>query len=102
MLSLLIIVNKFTQIAILLSILNEFANFAILLSILNKFAEILLFVLILNGFARISWWVSAAVIHVAVVALSGYDYVVNHLYAKQFAALADTMSEVVVLCAGAK
>ena len=43
MLSLLIIVNKFAQIAILLSILNEFANFAILLSILNKFAEILLF-----------------------------------------------------------
>ena len=89
MLSLLIIVNKFAQIAILLSILNEFANFAILLSILN-------------GFARISWWVSAAIIHVAVEALSGYDYVVNHLYAKQFAALADTMSEVVVLCAGAK
>ena len=102
MLSLLIIVNKFAQIAILLSILNEFANFAILLSILNKFAEILLFVLILNGFARISWWVSTAVIHIAVEALSGYDYVVNHLYAKQFAALADTMSEVVVLCAGAK
>ena len=101
MLSLLIIVNKFAQIAILLSILNEFANFAILLSILNKFAEILLFVLILNGFARISWWVSATVIHVAVVALSGYDYVVNHLYAKQFAALADTMSEVVVLSAWA-
>lgn len=43
MLSLLITVNKFAQIAILLSILNEFANFAILLSILNKFAEILLF-----------------------------------------------------------
>ena len=102
MLSLLITVNKFAQIAILLSILNEFANFAILLSILNKFAEILLFMLILNGFARISWWVSAAVIHVAVVALPGYDNVVNHLYAKQFAALADTMSEVVVLCAGAK
>ena len=102
MLSLLIIVNKFAQIAILLSILNEFANFAILLSILNKFAEILLFVLILNGFARISWWVSAAVIHVAVVALPGYDYVVNHLYAKQFAALADATCEVVVLCAGAK
>ena len=102
MLSLLITVNKFTLVAILLSILNEFANFAILLSILNKFAEILLFVLIFNGFARISWWVSAAVIHVAVVALPGYDYVVNHLYAKQFAALADTMSEVVVLCAGAK
>ena len=36
MLSLLIIVNKFAQIAILLSILNGFANFAILLSILNK------------------------------------------------------------------
>lgn len=102
MLSLLIIVNKFAQIAVLLSILNEFANFAILLSILNKFAKILLFVLILNGFTRILWWVSAAVIHVAVVALPGYDYVVNHLYAKQFAALADTMSEVVVLCAGAK
>lgn len=51
MLSLLIIVNKFAQIAILLSILNEFADFAILLSILNKFAEILLFVLIFNGFA---------------------------------------------------
>ena len=102
MLPLLITVNKFAQIAILLSILNEFANFAILLSILNKFAEILLFVLILNGFARISWWVSTTVIHVAVVALPGYDYVVNHLYAKQFAALADTMSEVVVLCAGAK
>ena len=102
MLSLLITVNKFAQIAILLSILNEFTNFAILLSILNKFAEILLFVFILNGFARISWWVSAAVIHIAVVALPGYDYVVNHLYAKQFAALADTMSEVVVLCAGAK
>ena len=88
MLSLLIIVNKFAQIAILLSILNEFA-------------EILLFVLILNGFARISWWVSTAVIHIAVEALSGYDYVVNHLNTKQPATLADATCEVVVLSAWA-
>ena len=101
MLSLLITVNKFAQIAILLSILNEFANFAILMSILNIFTEILLFVLILNGFARISWWVSTAVIHIAVEALSGYDYVVNHLNAKQPATLAYATCEVIVLSAWA-
>ncbi len=58
--------------------------------------------LILNGFATKKGWMSAAVIHVAIKTLSSHNYVVNHLYAKQFAALADTMSEVVVLCAGAK
>ena len=63
----------------------------------TKLTEVGILLSVFNEFAA-----SAAVIHVAVVALSGYDYVVNHLYAKQFAALADTMSEVVVLCAGAK